>query len=247
LERYKDFPSLVKATIDTKRKLGKDPATLAEIPRADSPDTVKEAWHRANGKPEASSDYAEYVMPVEITNLGSIDETKMTAFKEFAYSQNWNQAQFKEALVGNQTEEGRLARTEEGNKIINQMFLADAPKVKTEANLLLDKYGLEPLKMPDGTESSIKGELFRENPNLMQSPYLIMLMDKIKNTLSEDTLKGIRTGGQTGMTAEAIDTKIAEVRSQMDQIRAENPHNYKNNAMYKDLALQKTRLYSKKA
>jgi hypothetical protein len=109
---------------------------------------------------------------------------------------------------------------------------------------LLDKYGLEAVKFPDGSSGTIKGMLLEENPNLVTSPYFLMLLDKVADSMSEDTIKGVV--GTTAPTASQTDSQIVEVRTEMDKIMKENPANFRNNPRYKELKLRKHELYERK-
>ena len=99
--------------------------------------------------------------------------------------------------------------------------------------------------MPDGSETTIKGMLFEENPKLLKSPWMIMFLDKVAESLSEDTLKGLTS--VTVPTSAQIDSKITEVRMEMEKIMKENPANFKNNPRFKELRDRKHELYKSKA
>ena len=128
---------------------------------------------------------------------------------------------------------------------MNQIFKEEAGGRKVRANSLLDKYGLETVKMPDGSEVSIKAKLFEENPKLLTSPWMIMFLDKVAGSMSEDTLKGISS--VTTPSGEQIESKLAEIRDEMSKIMKENPANFKVNPKYKDLLKQKHDLYQKRS
>lgn len=259
LSRFKDLPSLVKSNIDTKRKFGKDPNSMVEIPTDTSNDDVRAAFAKASGKPDSIEAY-EYTMPDELAaKLKPIDDTKMNTLREFAHKElDMSPGKFKKLLdfyhtdkagdadvSNNQMLEDAEAAKAEGLQVLTQQFKEDAAVKKRDANLIFDKYGLDPIKMPDGTTSSIKGELLANNPNLLTDPYFLMLMDSFKSSMSEDTLRPIVGSGGAGSLAN-IDGQINDIRDQMDKIIKENPVNFKGNARFKDLKEAKRKLYNKR-
>ena len=80
-----------------------------------------------------------------------------------------------------------------------------------------------------------------EGLNLQNSPKMLLFLDKIAESMSEATLKGL--GTPSGVTADGLKAQIAEIRSQMDVIQKENPSNYKGNIKFRDLQRRKSELY----
>ncbi len=240
LSRYKNLDALVNSHIATKKKFGRDPDTLVEIPTETSSDEVKAAWAKAHGVPE---EY-EYALSDEMAvKLGPLNDKKMEALREFGKSKNWSQADFKdvldfyhknisddldsyeitnnEQLVEAQEKGKAELRKEKGwqseGEYNNKVFLANA---------LMRKYG---------------GEEAVASFNAQNSPTMAKFLNNMVGAMSEDTLKGL--GPSTVQLSADIDSQMADVRSQMDAIIKENPFNFKINSKFKDLKKKKTELY----
>ena len=87
LGRFKSVPELAKGYMEARTKIGKDPNSLAEIPTETSSDEIKAAWGKANGKPDTVDGYEYNYSDDFAAKLGPIDETKMSAIKEFAHKE----------------------------------------------------------------------------------------------------------------------------------------------------------------
>jgi len=257
LSRYKDPSSLAKGALDTKKKFGKDPNTMVEIPRAGSSDDVIQAFKDARGVPKDVKGY-NFVASKDIPDNVKFTDADIDGVKAIAIKHNMNDAQLNgfvnDYLISqgpvlqefaNQMEDNKLERAKEGNAILNQIHKEAAPQVKVMANLMLDKYGLDEIKFPDNSVSSIKGELLTNHPGLLEDSYFAMLLDTFGKKMDEDVSHLGGTGG--GDTAADIDGKIADVREQMDAITVANPHNYRSNPKYKELKKLKTSLYVKRS
>ena len=240
LSRYKDFDSLVNSHIATKKKLGKNPDTLVEIPTDDSSDEVKAAWAKASGVPDDIKDY-EYNLSDELAvKLGSLDEKKMTAAREFAHKElGLSPAKFTKLLdfyhnnIAADLDAADVSFTEQKNAKIaeNKAELKkewrDSYDDKVQmANAIIRKYGGE----------DAVAEINAEN-----SPLMAKFLNKIADAMSEDTLKGLKSTSVT--TATNIKSRINDIRVQMDKIEKENPANFKGNIKYRELKIQKRELY----
>ena len=243
LSRYKTFDSLVNSHIDTKKKFGKDPNTLVEIPTEHSSDEVRTAWSKARGRPD-TNDLYEYALSDEMAiKLGPVNDKKMAAFREFAHKQDWNQKEFKEALdfyhanISDDIDAFDISYKEEK--------AADATACKTElrkkegwrseeefnskvqrAQSVMEKYG--------GVD--VVADL-----NLENEPKLLVFLDNIAESMSEDTLKGLAPS--SGTTKANIKTRIAENREQMDTIMKKDKVNYRNNPKFRELDKRNIELY----
>ena len=80
--------------------------------------------------------------------------------------------------------------------------------------------------------------------NLQNSPKLVVGLNKIAESMSEDTLKGL--GAPSGQTTDNINSQIADLRSQQDAIRKETPVNFKSNPKFKDIENRLKGLYQQK-
>ncbi|MHC4121938.1 MAG: hypothetical protein ACYSSI_00060 [Planctomycetota bacterium] len=239
LSRYKTFDDLVNSHVATKKKFGKNPDSLIEIPTEHSSDKVKAAWKKAKGTPDSIDAY-EYTLSDEMAvKLGPIDDKKMSAFKEFAHKQEWSPQQFKDALdfyhtniaseidaFGELTTKQTAEAAEKARTELKQLWLGEYDTKVQRAQSVMEKYG--------GVDAVAEA-------NLQNSPKMIKFLDNIAESMSEDTLKGL--DASSTVTTANIKTQIAEIRTQMDKIIKENPSNFKGNVEFRDLQKRKTELY----
>lgn len=248
LSRFKKFDDLVNSHMSQRKKFGKDPNSLVELPTDKSSDEVKAAFSKARGVPDTTDGY-KFEKSLEISEKVDVNDAQISNFKDIAKKWDLDDRQFNGVVndylkstgddiiaFENQMVENDAQAIATGNKILNQMFKEEAPGRKTRANGILDKYGLNKVKMADGSEVSIKAKLFEENPKLMTSPWMIMFLDRVAGAMSEDTLKGI--GTTTFDSADQVKSKLAELRAHPGYLD-------RNHAQHKDLMRQKTELYKK--
>lgn len=239
LSRFNNFDDFVNSHIATKKKFGKNPDTLVEIPTETSSDEVKTAWAKAHSVPETY----EYKLSDELAiKLGPLDDKRMTTLREFAKTKNWSQADFKDVLdfyhnsmsgdidtAGVANQEQQDASAAEGKAELKKKWLDGYDNRVLRANAVLRKFG---------------GEEAVAEFNAQNSPKMIEFLDNIAESMSEDTLKGI--GPSTGLTVANIDSQLADIRDDMNRIVKENPVNFKINSKYKDLVERKHILYKQK-
>ena len=239
LSRYKDFDSIVNSHIDTKRKLGKDASSLAEIPTDESSDDIKAAWSKALGRPDTNDLYEYKLSDEHATKLGPLSDTKMAAFREFAHGQNWSQNQFKAALDFYHTniasdidtadisfKETLEADIAAGKKELKAEWLDGYDDRVLRAQAVMRKYG--------GDDAVAKFAA-------QNDPVMLKFLDNIAESMSEDTLKGLKGSG--GVTKDGLRARIAENRSQMSAIMKANPVNYKGDPKFRELDKSNIELY----
>ncbi len=247
LLRFNNFDDLVNSHISLRSKYGKNPDAMVEVPTETSSDEVKTAFNKARGTPESFDKY-EYALSDEMAiKLGPIEDDRMNKFKEFAHNKlHLNQGEFKEALdfyhnmlsddIGTadadftkqQTEDAVTAKAELRKNPGYQSEEEYAAKVQI-AQSVMEKYDLV--------------EIIAE-ANLQNSAKLIERLNRIADSMSEDTLKGLK--GSTVISAANIDTQITELRGHQSKIRKENPVNFKSDPAFKDLEGRLKELYQKR-
>jgi hypothetical protein len=239
LSRYKTHDDLVNSHIATKKKFGKNPDSLVEIPTETSSDEVKAAWAKAHNVPEAY----EYALSDEMAvKLGPLDDKKMEALREFGKSKNWSQQDFKDVLdfyhnsvagdidaFGEQTTKEQAEAAEAAKAELKKLWLDNYDAKVQRAQSVMEKYG--------GVDAVAEA-------NLQNSPTMIKFLDNIAEAMSEDTLKGLTT--PSGPSASNIDSQLADIREEMNKIMQANPANFKNNIKYKELSTRKHDLYVQK-
>ncbi len=257
LSRFKTMDEFVTSHVSLRGKLGKNPDAMIEMPTNKS---SKETWaefHKRRNVPDTAEGY-EFKKSDKISAKVELNDAGILNYKNIAKKWNFSPRQFNGAVndylvsmgadldtFDTNMAEKKEARKTEGIKVWNQAFKGEAAARKAAANAVLDKYGLDTIKMPDGTESSIKGELFTSHPELLESPYFLMLLDKVRGAMSEDTLKGF--GPTTGPTSEQNKTKLAEIRSEMSKIEKDMPINFRNDPKWKNLQESKHSIYKSKS
>ena len=254
LGRYKTVGDLAKGHMDLKRKYGKDPNSMVEIPSETSSDEVKTAWSKAHNVPDAY----EYALSDEMAvKLGPLDDNKMTALREFGKSKNWSQADFKDVLdfyhtnVSDDIDAGAAQNAEAisqsfeaGTAVLKGLWLDGTDDRTAGALAHLQKYGEIEVKGADGEMINPLEKLFEEAPQLKQSPWLTLIMDNMSQKMGEAGRKG---GGDSGaLSADSINFQITELRAQQNAIRKENPVNFKGDPQFKNLESRLKALYQKK-
>ena len=257
LSRYKNVTDLANGLVATKKKFGKNPDLMVEIPSETSSDEVRNAWSKAHDRPE-TQDLYEYVLSDEhALKLGPLDDAKITAFREFAHKKNWSQADFKELLdfyhnnLADDTDafntsfaEGQTEAKEKGMTILKAQWLEGTDDRTAAALEHLQKYGEIEVKGTDGEMVNPLEMLFNESPELKNSPWLTMIMDNMAQKMGESSRKG---GGDTGaLSLDSINSQITEIRNQQSVIREANPVNFKGNPQFKELEARLKVLYQKK-
>ena len=254
LSRYKNVTDLANSLVDTKKKYGKNPDVMVEIPSETSTDEVRAAWAKAHNVPEQY----EYALSDELAvKLGPLNDAEMINFKEFGKKQNWSQQDFKDVLdfyhtnisgdidaSATQMEELITQRFDAGTAILENAWLDGTEDRTAAAKAHLQKYGEIQVKGENGEMINPLEKLFEEAPQLKQSPWLTIIMDNMAQKMGEAGRKG---GSDTGvLSSDAINSQITELRIQQDAIRKENPVNFKGDLKFKDLDNRLKLLYQKK-
>ncbi len=258
LSRYKTAPDLAKATVEMRKKFGKDPNSMVEIPTETSGDDVMAAWNKANGVPETIDGY-EYNYSDELAvKLGPISDEKMVAAKEFAHKElGLSPAKFQKLLdfyhtnLSNdvdsgiaQMEELNKQRFETGTNILKDQWLDGIDDRTTAALDHLQKYGEFEVKSKDGETFIPLVKLFEESPQLKQSPWLTMIMDNMAQKMGEAGRKG--GGGSGALSMDGINSQIANIRAKQAAIRELKPVNFKGDPEFKRHEESLKALYQKK-
>lgn len=249
LSRFKNVGDLKKSYMDLRKKFGRDPDGLIQVPKDDSPDDVKTAFYKAAGKPETVDEY-KFEKSTDLSEKVEVVDDQVKAFAQIAHKYHLNNAQFNGivndylALIGKDIDAFDLAQTEKGQQDY-EVGMAELKKVFKDgleqralrANALLRKYGNVAIKDKDGNEVSIMEKLFEESPKLKNSPWMTMLLDNIAEAMSEDTLKGIAT--ITTPTVGQVEAKIAELRKHPAYMDKMNPQHKQIIQQIADLYTQK--------
>ena len=248
LSRYKDFDSLVNSTISTKKKFGKNPDSLVEIPSETSSDDVRAAFRKAKGVPDNLDAY-EYKLSDEMAiKLGPLQDDKMSAIRKFAQEElELSPGKFTKLLdfyhqstsddidaFGISNNEQLQKAQEEGKAQLRTLPGWQSEQEYTDkvriAQSVMEKYDLV----------GAIDELALQN-----SPKLLVGLNNIADSMSEDTLKGL--GGPSSTNVSNIQSQIAELRNQQNTIRQKSPVNFKSDPKFKDIEGRLKVLYQQKS
>lgn len=246
LSRFKKFDELVTSHMSVRRKFGKDPDSLVEIPGDDSSDEVKAEFHRRRGVPEKVEDY-KFTKSLDLSENIDINDAQVAAFTQIAKKHDLTQKQFlgitndylavvdKDIGVFDDAQKERveIAR-QQGITALKKEFGTGAEDRTLRAESLFDYYGSKVIKEPDGkTEKAIAQKLEEEIPAIKTSPWLRMIFDAIAEDMSEDRIRRVR--GITTATPEALDGKIAELRKHPGYGDSSHPDHKRVNAEVQEL------------
>jgi hypothetical protein len=235
LSRYKTPSDLSKATVEMRKKFGKDPNSMAEIPSDTSSDEVKAAWRKANGVPETLDEYKYDYSDDFATKLGPLDDTRMANIREFAHTElGLSQDKFQKLLdfyhtsisadndaFSSELEAGNTARFEAGMDILKGQWLEGTEERTAAALAHLQKYGEFEVKGKDGAVVNPLEKLIEENPNIKTSPWMTMILDNMASKMGEAGRIG---GRETGaLSLDGINSQIADIRAKQSEIRRTNP------------------------
>ena len=258
LSRFKNVTDLANSFVATKKKFGKNPDSLVEIPSDTSSDEVKAAWSKANDVPETVDEYEYNYSDDFAAKLGPLDDTKMAAIKEFAHKElGLSPAKYQKLLdfyhtnaaSGIDTSEATLAeittqRFEDGTAVLEGQWLEGRDKRTAAALAHLQKYGEIEIKGTDGKMINPLEKLFEEAPQLKQSPWLTIIMDNMAQKMGEAGRVG---GKDTGaLSVDGINSQITDIRAKQKVIRDANPVNFKGDPQFKDFEQKLKVLYQKK-
>jgi hypothetical protein len=258
LSVFKNVTDLANSYVATKKKFGKNPDSMVEIPSETSGDDVRVAWGKANGVPDTVEGYAYDYSDDFATKLGPISDERMAALKDFAHKElGLSPTKFQKMLdfyhanvssdldLGNaQMKEMTDQRFDEGTAILKDQWL-DGTDARTAAALAhLQKYGEIEVKGKNGDTINPLEKLFEEAPQLKQSPWLTMIMDSMAQKMGEAGRIG--GGGDGALSLDGINSQIADVRAKQNTIKEKNPVNYKGNPEFKRLENSLKTLYQKK-
>ena len=240
LSHYDSVQKLAKFGMDSKRKLGHDPATLVKIPDESAGEEVfaeqQTAFNKAGGRPDTADEY-KYELSSELkVKLGDLEDDRMAKIRKFAHEDlGISQAKFKKLLdfYHNDLSEGIDAAG-----VINEERQAEAIEASTaelkkewktgfedrvlRANAVLRKFGGADAVASLGAENN---------------PLMVRFLDSIASVLSESSIKGI-----TGVTTPTS----SDIETQIKKLRATDAYTNKMHPEHKAVNAEVLELYKKK-
>ena len=250
LSRFKKFDDLVTSHMSMRKKFGKNPDSLVEIPNETSTDEVKAAFHKARGVPDTAEEY-KYERNTELSENIQIDDDKIAAFSQIAKSHNLTPPQFngvvndylalidKDITASDVAGDERLEQEREKGVAVLKKQLGNALEERTlRAEAMMRKYGDRVVKDAEGNEINILERLYEELPDIQNSPWIRLLFDNIAEDMSEDRIKGLTS--VTTPTPDAIQDKINELKAHTAFMDRTHPQ-------HKQVVDELTELYKKKS
>ena len=188
LSRFKKFDDLVTSHMSMRKKFGKNPDSLVEIPNETSTDEVKAAFHKARGVPDTAEEY-KYERNTELSENIKVDDDKIAAFSQIAKSHNLTPIQFNGvvndylAIIDKditafdlvQDDKDKTA-LETAEKELKKDFGNAYDEKIARANSILRKY---------------KGQEMVAELNLENNPAMTRFLDNIAEDMSEDRIKDL--------------------------------------------------------
>lgn len=251
LERFTKtgFKSLGKSYVDLQRQF-RDPDGYVKVPKEDSSDEVKAEFHKRRGVPDKAEDY-EYKRSPDLSDKVETSDEKVAAFSQIAKKWNFTNKQFNGAvndylqLIAKDIDAFDIAQDEKSGQerekgvAVLKKHLGNALEERTlRAEALMRKYGDRVVKDAKGDELNVLEQLYKELPDIENSPWIRLLLDNIAEDMSEDRIKGLSAVHTP--TPDAIQGKINE-------LKAHEAYMDENHPQHKDIIDQLSVLYQKKS
>jgi len=235
LSRFKNFDDYVTSDMSMRRKFGKDPDKLYEIPGEEASDEDRVAFHRARGVPDKAEDY-KYERSKDLSDNIDTDDEKVAAFAQIAKKHNLTPTQFngivngylglvdKDITAFDQIQEDKQQKAKEDAEAALKKEMGNAYDERVaRANLLLRKY---------------KGNEMVAELGLENNPAMIRFLDAIAEDMSEDRIKGLVSTSTPSPTA---------IQDEIDKLKAHDAFTDRKHPEHKKVLTQLTELYKQRA
>lgn len=239
LERFKEtgLKSLGKAHVELQRQF-RSPDDYVKMPKEDSSDEEKAAFHKRRGVPNEAKDYPKYEIPAELANV-NINDEEMAYYNDLAKKANLTPAQLKIMADGHYANLNKVfadadAAAQEVNHQafdkadmeLNKRFGRAKEQKILQANAFMRYYG--------GEEAVV---LFKAENN----PHFTMFIDSVAKDMAPARLAGIMgSAGVAVPTNDAINAKMTELRNQPGYYDRSHPDHKKLMEQRNALTLQRT-------
>lgn len=250
LGRFKTFKDLGNSFVQTKRKLGKDPNRLVEVPDAASSEDERQNFYKTIGVPDTVDDYKFEKSP-DISEKVDIVESALKSAAVSAKKHNMTNEQFNgfvndylvgtgkdiEAFEQNQlelAEQNRLA----GVKVLEKEFGAGIISRTERAESLINRYGQKIVTEEDGTQKTLVQKLEEEIPAVKDSPWLRLIFDNIAEDMAPARIGNVAAVDIP--TTSQIDEKIAKIRSNPAYMDRSHPQHKRLQAEVEELCKKKS-------
>ena len=215
LERFKGtgLKSLGKSYADLPRQF-RSPDDFVKMPKEDSSDEEKAAFHKRRGVPDEAKDYPKYEIPEGLTNVSTTPE-EQEAYNELFKRANLTPTQRKVMADGHYEYLNKVFGEAEAKKVeldnqafdaadivLNRKFGSGQAKDQRvlRANAIMRHYG---------------GEEAVSSLNAENNPHMTLFLDRIAQDMAPARIEGIMKGSSSlTPTNTDIDVKMAELRNQ---------------------------------
>ncbi len=223
ISQYKNPGELGKGHINLRRTFDKPADRVLVLPDENSTDEERSAFNQRIGVPEEAQGY-EFELNSELENI-EVSEDKLNAFRDIAKKYGIPKDKFNGlvndylGLISKEAGDFELIQQnnkdkaiEADNKIMDEYYGGQAKDdIIALANGMLTKYNTE-IKNEKGEVVANSSEKLAEKfPEIVHSPWFVMLLDNIRNDMAPARLQGLT--GKVAPTNAALDVKIGELRN----------------------------------
>lgn len=227
-------------------KLGADPSRVLIIPGDNASDTVKAEFYRRLGVPDDPDGY-KYERNPKLSDKIAITDDRRKVHAKIAKKWGLTNKQFNGLLNDNLSlidediaayekdaeetaiqkakddEEAARQEYENGNNEISKLFGEDKDTRLKQANDILKAYAQTEIKNLKGEVTGTVGEkLFNMFPKLENSPWMVMLIDRIAQDFGEDKIGKLTSGVFT--TPKTISAQLDELRDSPENAFYDKSH-----------------------
>jgi hypothetical protein len=241
LERFKEtgLKSMGKSYADLQRQF-RSPDDFVKMPKEDSSDEEKAAFHKRRGVPDEAKDYPKYEIPEVLTNVSTSDE-EQEYYNNLFKKANLTPAQRKIMADGHyeylnkflgdaaaKDQEARDQAFDAADIVLNRKFGSGQAKDQRilRANAIMRHYG---------------GEEAVASLNAENNPFMTLFLDRIAQDMAPARIEGIMKGSSSlTPTNTDIDQKMADLRKKPGYFDRNHPDYQSLMKQRESLTLQRT-------
>ncbi len=249
ISRYKTPNELGKGHVELRRTFDKPADRVLVLPDENSTDEERAAFNQRLGVPQEAKGY-DFELNPELNNI-EINEDKLNAFREIAKKHNISNTVFQGlvndylALISKDVAEHELVQKNladkalaEDNKVMDDYFGAAKDDRIALADAMLKKYNTEIKDAKGEVVANSVEKLIEKYPDIVHSPWLVMIMDKIREDMSPARVQGL-----TGVSAPTN----ANLREQIADLRKHDAYSDVSHPDHEDVQKKVIELYKQLA
>ncbi len=222
ISQYKNPNELGKGHINLRRTFNKPADRVVVLPDDNSTDEERAEFHKRLGVPD-EADHYEFKLNPDIKNI-ELDDNRLKAFKDIAKKHNIPKSKFEGivndylAMIDKDAADFELIQAnnetkalEEDNKIADSYFGKAKEERVALADAILRKYNVEIKNDKGEVTASAVDMLIERYPRLSHDPYLVMIIDKIRESMSPERIRGLNSLTTTPTNA-TIRAKLEDMK-----------------------------------